>query len=108
MFPRYIDQTKGKVKNDVASNALNNRLSTLIDERKTMHSFRHTMQTRLRDVECPEDVRKELMGWQKDVSKNYGSPSDLKIKHRYLVESLAWERQGVSMYIAPSESVFGV
>jgi integrase len=97
MFPRYIDQAKGKVKNDVASNALNNRLSTLIDERKTMHSFRHTMQTRLRDVECPEDVRKELMGWQKDVSKNYGSPSDLKIKHRYLLESLAWERQGVSL-----------
>jgi hypothetical protein len=55
------------------------------------------MQTRLRDVECPEDVRKELMGWQKDVSKNYGSPSDLKIKHRYLLESLAWERQGVSL-----------
>ena len=97
LFPRYIDQIKGKVKNDVASNALNKRLSTIIDERKTMHSFRHTMQTRLRDVECPEDVRKELMGWQKDVSKNYGSPSDLKIKHRYLLESLAWERQGVSL-----------
>ena len=97
LFPRYIDQTKGRVKNDVASNALNKRLSTIIDERKTMHSFRHTMQTRLRDVECPEDIRKELMGWQKDVSKSYGSPSDLKIKHRYLLESLAWERQGVSL-----------
>jgi len=36
-------------------------------------------------------------GWQKDVSKSYGSPSDLKIKHRYLLESLAWERQGVSL-----------
>ena len=58
LFPRYIDQIKCKVKNDVASNALNKRLSTIIDERKTMHSFRHTMQTRLRDVECPEDIRK--------------------------------------------------
>ena len=34
------------------------------------------------------------MGGQKEVSKNYRSPSDLKIKHRYLLESLAWERQG--------------
>jgi len=53
LFPRYIDQIKGKVKNDVASNALNKRLCTIIVERKTMHSFGHTMQTRLRDVECP-------------------------------------------------------
>ena len=97
LFPRYIDQTKGKVKNDVASNALNKRLIGFIDVRKTMHSFRHTMQTRLRDVECPEDVRKELLGWQKDVSKSYGSPSDLRIKQRYMLESLEWSRQGVSM-----------
>ena len=97
LFPRYIDQTKGKVKNDVASNALNKRLIGFIDDRKTMHSFRHTMQTRLRDVECPEDVRKELLGWQKDVSKSYGSPSDLRIKQRYMLESLEWSRQGVSM-----------
>ena len=53
LVPRYIDQIKGKVKNDVASNALNKRLCTIIVERKTMHSFGHTMQTRLRDIECP-------------------------------------------------------
>ena len=53
LVPRYIVQIKGKVNNDVASNALNKRLCTIIDERKTMHSFGHTMQTCLRDVECP-------------------------------------------------------
>jgi len=51
------------------------------------------MQIRLRDVECPEDIPKELMGWQKDLSKNYGSPSDLKIKYRYLLESLVCQRR---------------
>jgi hypothetical protein len=53
LFPRYIIQNKGKVNNDVASNSLNKRLCTIIDERKTMHSFQHTMQTRLRYVKCP-------------------------------------------------------
>ena len=34
LVPRYIVQIKGKVNNDVASNALIKRLCTIIDERR--------------------------------------------------------------------------
>tara|TARA_A100001011_G_C13764428_1_gene616595 strand:+ start:305 stop:445 length:141 start_codon:yes stop_codon:yes gene_type:complete len=42
------------------------------------------LQTRLRNVECPKDIRDELGGWAKDISDKYGSPSDLKVKAKYL------------------------
>jgi integrase len=63
-------------------------------EAPTSHSFRHTMATRLRDAECPEDKRNEMLGWSSKVSDRYGSPSDISIKARYLEKTLDWQGQG--------------
>jgi hypothetical protein len=46
------------------------------------------MQTRLRNTECPKEKRDELGGWAKDISDKYGTPSDLKLKAKYLSATL--------------------
>ena len=89
LFPRYVSEKDKLVKNDTASAACNKRLTSLLGKgAPTSHSFRHTMQTRLRNVECPKDVRDELGGWAKDISDNYGSPADLKLKAKYMTAAL--------------------
>jgi integrase len=89
LFPRYVLETENEVKNGSASGACNKRLEALLGEScPTSHCFRHTMQTRLRNAECPKDKRNEISGWAKDVSDKYGSPSDLKIKAKYLSNTL--------------------
>ena len=85
VFPRYVNESSGSIKNDNASAACKKRLIALLGEdAPTSHCFRHTLQTRLRNVECPKELRNELGGWAKDISDRYGSPSDLQIKADYL------------------------
>jgi len=43
---------------------------------------------KIRSNECPKDIRDELGGWAKDISDRYGSPSDLKLKVKYLTAAL--------------------
>jgi integrase len=89
IFPRYVDEVGESIKNDNASAACKKRLIALLgDNAPTSHGFRHTLQTRLRNVECPKEIRDELGGWAKDISGNYGSPTDLKIKANYLKNTL--------------------
>ena len=63
------------------------------DDAPTAHSFRHTINTRLRDIGCPKDIRDELGGWAKSISDNYGSPTDIAKKNEYLLASLDWKGQ---------------
>jgi integrase len=85
VFPRYVDESSGSIKNNNASAACKKRLIALLGEdTPTSYGFRHTLQTRLRNVECPKELRNELGGWAKDISDRYGSPSDLRLKARYL------------------------
>jgi len=89
LFPRYVHDLGDDVKNTGASGACNKRLRALIGPSSpTCHSFRHTMQTRLRNIECPKEKRDELGGWAKDISDKYGTPSDLKLKAKYLLATL--------------------
>ena len=89
LFPRYVDDVKQTTKNDSASGAVNKRLKALLGEdAPTCHGFRHTMQARLRNVSCPQDVRDELGGWRKTVSEQYGSPTDIRTKAQYLRETI--------------------
>ena len=89
LFPRYVNDSGDDVKNTGASGACNKRMKALLGPSSpTSHSFRHTMQTRLRNVECPKDKRNEISGWAKDVSDKYGTPSDLKLKAKYLSATL--------------------
>ena len=95
LFPKYVDQSASKIKNDSASAAVNKRLKAWLgDDAPTSHSFRHTFSTRLRDVSCPVDIRQELGGWASSVSQRYGSPTDINLKHEYLIKSLSWSDSG--------------
>lgn len=89
LFPRYVNEAGDDVKNTAASAACNKRLKALLGPSSpTCHSFRHTLQTRLRNAECPKEKRDELGGWARDISDQYGTPSDLKLKARYLITAM--------------------
>ena len=90
-FEGYLDKDKTGFKSTSASNAANNRIRKVLGTGKdspTSHSLRHTMQTRLRNVECPEDIREEILGWRSGISERYGSPTDLTIKAEYMLKTL--------------------
>ena len=81
IFDRYINHGKEETKNTSASNAVNKRLRSILGKgAPTAHSFRHVMQTRLREVGCPDHIRNELGGWSTSISQSYGSTADLKNK----------------------------
>ena len=89
VFPRYINKENNKLKNDNASAACKKRLKSLFgNDCPTSHSFRHTMNTRLRNADCPKDVRNEILGWARDISDFYGSPTDLRKKANYLWKTI--------------------
>ena len=89
LFPNYIDVEQAETKNAPASAAVNKRIKVLLGEdAPTCHSFRHTMQTRLRQVECPRDIRDELGGWSRTISDQYGSTADIDAKAKYLKASI--------------------
>ena len=89
VFPAYIDEASKATKNTAASAAANKRIRSILgQDAPTCHSFRHTFNSRLRNVECPKDIRDELGGWASSVSDRYGSPADIKIKQDYLLKSI--------------------
>ena len=89
VFPSYINAEKEETRNTSASAAVNKRIKSILGEdAPTCHSFRHTFNTRLRNVDCPRDIRDELGGWAKTISDKYGTPTDLKIKARYITKSI--------------------
>ncbi|MFN3237678.1 MAG: tyrosine-type recombinase/integrase [Pseudomonadales bacterium] len=89
VFPNYIDYEMKQSKNTAASAAVNKRLRAILGkDSPTCHSFRHTFKTRLRNVECPRDLQNEMGGWSKEVSDNYGSPTDIKIKYGFLLKAI--------------------
>ena len=89
LFPNYIDVEQAKTKNTSASAAVNKRIKVVLGEdAPTCHSFRHTMQTRLRNVGCPRDIRDELGGWSRTISDQYGSTADIDAKAKYLKASI--------------------
>ncbi len=58
VFPRYVDKAQSQVRNISGNVACNKRLRSILgSESPTCNSFRHSLQTRLRNVECPKDIR---------------------------------------------------
>nr|WP_249170878.1 tyrosine-type recombinase/integrase [Burkholderia vietnamiensis] len=83
-FPRYASEagTKGTH----ASGTIAKWLGTLKIPH-TAHELRHTMADRLRDVQCPEDIRFAIGGWAtKAVGAKYGSGYGLKVKAEWLAK----------------------
>ena len=91
IFPKYLKTERGK---ESANAAINKRLHKILGPGSpTSHSFRHTLTTRLRSVECPEDMRNELGGWASSVSAMYGTPTDITNKAGYIEKALDWSTE---------------
>jgi len=83
-FPRYNknDETNA----NSASAALNKWLKETASESCTMHSFRHSMRDRLRNVECPTELVDQIGGWSKsgNIGQSYGSGYSLEMMHKWM------------------------
>ena len=50
-----------------------------------MHSFRHSMRDRLREVDCPSEVIDQIGGWARSgVGEGYGDGYSLSKMYDYL------------------------
>ena len=83
LFPRY---TKGgKCNANSASAALNKWMKQYVEGGCVIHSFRHSMRDRLREVECPSDIVDQIGGWScSSVGQNYGVGYQLPVLHKWL------------------------
>lgn len=81
-FPRYTNEASCNANN--ASAAAGKWLRTIhLDH--TPHELRHTIVDRLREVQCPEDVRFAIGGWaSQEVGTRYGYGYGLKVKADWL------------------------
>lgn len=73
------------------SSALNKWLKDngLAQAGQTLHSFRHTMRDRLRDVEAPVDLCLRIGGWKgQGVGESYGQGHSLPVMQRYLLRTV--------------------
>ncbi len=93
VFPTYSND---RTTNSNSASATLNKWSQTIVPVKTMHSLRHSMRDLLRNVNCPEEVAKEIGGWSRtDTSSTYGLGTSIEVK-RY------WLRLGFSQIITHS------
>ena len=83
MFPKYCSEIK--VSSNSASAALNKWLQHKINDRLVIHSLRHVMRDRLRNIECPVDIIDEIGGWTRGtIGDNYGLGHSLAVKYKWL------------------------
>ena len=88
-FPRYCSPEGHKA--DSASNALNKWMRPHVQKGGVIHSFRHSIRDRLREVECPSDIIDQIGGWQSaGVGQNYGQGYSIKVMHKWL-KKIAWQ-----------------
>ena len=85
LFPRYIDEDKGRAKNGGASAACNKRLKPL---GFTCHSLRHNFKDRLRLANVPMENIKDLLGWSRgDQASRYGETSLLQLLYDDMIKA---------------------
>ena len=82
-FPRY---NRGNTTSaNSASASLNKWLKQHMTNNCTIHSFRHSMRDRLRNVGCPAEVIDQLGGWQTSgVGHSYGHGFNLETLHLWM------------------------
>lgn len=82
-FPTY--NRTNKTSSDSASAVLNKWVKVTVGIDHTLHDLRHTMADRLRDVQCPADVRLAIGGWTvKGEGEGYGKGYTLKVMAEWL------------------------
>ncbi len=83
LFPRYVSDAG--VKGRTVSASCSKWTKALSGAHKTPHHFRHTLQSKLRAADVPEEIREVLLGWgEKKISKGYGKRHPLNILASYL------------------------
>ncbi len=88
LFPRYIDEDKGRVKNNGASATCNKRIKQL---GFTCHSLRHNFKDRLRLANVPMENIKDLQGWARgDQASRYGETSLLQLLYNDMMKADVW------------------
>ncbi|ADE86661.1 DUF6538 domain-containing protein [Rhodobacter capsulatus] len=92
LFPSIAkDVPKDEFHSGAASAALNKWLkeNKLARTGQTLHSFRHTMRDRLRNVEAPPDLIDRIGGWAgKGVGETYGKGHSLELMQRYMLKTV--------------------
>lgn len=83
LFQRY--NKTGVCNANSASAALNKWLKLHVEKDVVIHSFRHSIRDRLRNVECPSDIVDSIGGWSKrSIGESYGSGYQLPILHKWM------------------------
>lgn len=87
VFPRYLRD--GVLLSNSASACLNKWIKANVNEDMVIHSMRHAMRDRLRNVECPPDVIDAIGGWARDgVGEGYGRGHSLTTLHKWLEKTI--------------------
>ena len=87
-FPTY--NSSQKTSSNSASATLNKWVKDVVKIDHTMHDLRHTMADRLRDVQCPADVRLAIGGWTvKGEGEGYGKGYTLRVKAQWMRKVVA-------------------
>ena len=84
-FPSYND---GKRTNaNSASAALNKWLQARIGVSYSIHSFRHSLRDRLREIQCPSDIIDQIGGWLiPGTGANYGNGFGIRVMFIWLAK----------------------
>lgn len=85
-FPRYCDDAG--VNGSAASNAGNAWIKSRLKEKRTFHSFRHSMNDRLLNSGCQEPIIEAICGWGDDdnMVRYYGQGYSLGVKKEALLK----------------------
>ena len=82
-FPQY--NKKDKTNSNSASAALNKWIKSTVELDHVIHELRHTMVDRLREVQCPADIRMTMGGWKVGgVGEGYGDGYTLRVRREWL------------------------
>ena len=82
-FPKYCNENKAS--SNSVSAALNKWLQRNINGEIVVHSLRHAMRDRLRNIECPVDIIDAIGGWSRGtIGEDYGLGHSLAVKHKWL------------------------
>ena len=83
LFPKYCDGNE--TKSNSASATLNKWLKNRLPANTVIHSFRHSIRDRLRDVECPPEIPDAIGGWSRHgIGEKYGEGYSVQVLHKWL------------------------
>lgn len=92
LFPIFLKTWTGE---DFSSGAASAALGKWLKENslskvgQSLHSFRHTMRDRLRNVEAPTDLANRIGGWKtQGVGETYGQGHSLPVMQKYMLKAV--------------------